>query len=191
MRDYQRFDLHYSELLNDLYAQPPDSGHTQLAEEVINKWVSMMPDCHSVLDVGAGQGFCQPIFEKFGITYEGISLGEDYLAALEAGKNVHNYDMNFLPYEDKSFDMVFSRHSLEHSPFPVISLLEWHRVARSWLCLVSPKPAYWGWAGRNHYSVMNDDQLKFLMARAGWHPIWDDMENNLEYRWMAEKEAKA
>ena len=44
-----------------------------------------------------------------------------------------NADYNFLEYPDNSFDLVFSRHSLEHSPFPVLTLMEWYRVARDFM----------------------------------------------------------
>lgn len=192
MRDYKNFDKHLNELLGDVYDQPEDKGHTKLAQSVINRWMSTLLNCKSVLDVGAGQGFCQPMFEEFGVTYEGVALGNDYLEAQRMGRNVKRMDYNFLDYEDESFDLVFSRHSLEHSFSPIISLMEWNRVSKQWLGLVVPAPEHFGHFGRNHYFVLNLDQWMNLLEKTGWHPIWshinvDNKDIPLEYCIFCEK----
>lgn len=169
---YKNFDAHLRELLNEVYDQPEDAGHTRMALDVINRWMANLPDCHSVLDVGCGTGFCQPMFERFGVNYEGVCLGNDYLVGQEAGHNVKRMDFNFLDYEEDSFDMVFSRHSIEHSFAPIISLMEWHRVARHWLGLIVPAPEHFGYIGRNHNYVLNKEQWENLLLKTGWRPIW-------------------
>jgi len=133
MRDWSRIDQYVSKLYGDIYPQPEDEGHTQYAERVVNYWMSRMSTCKSVLDVGCGTGFCQSLFEQWAVSYEGVCLGEDFLEAKRLGRNVKNMDFSFLEYDDRSFDLIFSRHSLEHSPMPLLTLLEWHRVSRSWL----------------------------------------------------------
>jgi SAM-dependent methyltransferase len=174
MRNYGHIENFLDELLGDIYEQPEDAGHTKLAQEVIDFWMSRLADCHSVLDVGCGTGFCQPMFEKHGIAYRGVALGKDVLVAQELNRNVTKMDFTFLDYPDKSFDMVFSRHSLEHSPMPLITLMEWARVSMNWLGLIVPAPEHYTFEGLNHYSVMNLDQLQVMAARAGWKPIWTD-----------------
>ena len=187
MRDWSKIDRYYNELLGDIYPQPPDEGHTAMAQEVVNRWVSLLTTCHSVLDVGCGEGFMQPMFEAYGITYTGIALGEDIVKAKEAGRNVHWMDFNFLDFPDKSFDLVCSRHSLEHSPFPLISLMEFQRVSVAWLLLILPTPKYFMWGGRNHYGMMSASQARFLLERAGWHLLWEDMSEEREFRFMCQK----
>ena len=50
-----------------------------------------------------------------------------------------------------------------------------------------PKPKYWTFIGRNHYSVMALSQCRFLLQRAGWK-IWrEDHSHHTEYRFMCEK----
>ena len=71
---------------------------------------------------------------------------------------------------------MFARHALEHSPFPILSLMEWHRVSKQHLVIVNPNPDYWGWAGRNHYAVANLTQLKFYLERAGWLLVKDQVD---------------
>ena len=64
MRDYSHIDKYLDDLLGDIYPQPPDPGHAALAQAVIDLWMSRLSGVKTVLDVGAGQGFCQPMFEK-------------------------------------------------------------------------------------------------------------------------------
>ena len=192
MRDYKNIDRYLTQLVADIYPQPPDGGHSALAQDVIDRWMSGLPDCHSVLDVGAGQGFCQPMFERWGVKYEGVALKEDVMLAQKLGYNIKRMDFNFLEYEDNSFDMIFSRHSLEHSFSPLISLMEWHRVATNWLGIVVPAPDHYTHTGRNHYYVFNREQIDNLLLQTGWNMVWEHTERNdrglaMEFQLFCEK----
>lgn len=174
MRNFNHLENYLDELLGDIYKQPEDAGHTALAQEVIDFWMSRLADCHSVLDVGCGTGFCQAMFEKHNVEYEGVALGEDVSVATNLNRNVFKMDFSFLSYPDKSFDFIFSRHSLEHSPMPLLTLMEWARVSKNWLGIIVPAPEHYTFEGLNHYSVMTMEQLDVTLARAGWKPIWED-----------------
>lgn len=177
MRDYTRIDSYLNQLAADIYPQPEgDDQHGKLAKKVIDHWLSRMTTCKSVLDVGCGEAFCQPLFEWWNVAYEGVALGDDFINAKEKGRNVKQMDFTFLDYPDRSFDMVFSRHSLEHSPMPVLTLMEWHRVARSWLGLIMPTPEWYTYVGLNHYSVANSEQISAWADRAGWKVLWHDVD---------------
>jgi ubiquinone/menaquinone biosynthesis C-methylase UbiE len=105
--------------------------------------------------------------EWFGIT----AGASDYKEAVKrAGiSRVTQADMTFLGHaKDESMDMIFARHVLEHSPMPLITLMEWYRVSKRFLLLVAPSADYWGWYGKNHYSMLNKKQLWWLLKRAGW-----------------------
>jgi SAM-dependent methyltransferase len=180
MRDWKQHDQYITKLYSDIYPQPDSDGHTELARQVIDKWLSKMTTCHSVLDVGCGTGFCQRMFEKWDVQYEGICMGEDYMDAVNHGRNVKKMDFNFLEYQDDSFDMIFSRHSLEHSPMPLLTLMEWARVSKNWLGLVLPAPEWYTYKGHNHYSVMNMEQIRNILGVAGWNIMWEDI-NSLEW----------
>jgi SAM-dependent methyltransferase len=177
MRNYDNFDRYITSLYSDVYPQPEDPGHTGLARKVIDHWMSKMTTCHSVLDCGCGTGFCQEMFERWGIGYYGIALGEDVVVAQEKGRNVSKMDFSFIDSADNSFDMIFARHALEHSPFPLLTLMEWNRVARNWLGIVVPAPEWYTYKGLNHYSVMNQEQIEVLLDRAGWHIIWKEIDS--------------
>ena len=175
MRNYENIDSYINKLYSDIYEQPEDVGHLRLAQKVIDHWCSRMTTCHSVLDVGCGQGMCQSMFEKWGIKYEGVALGEDVIKAQELKRNVKRMDFSFLEYDEGSFDWIFSRHSLEHSPMPLLTLMEWHRVAKNWLGIVLPAPEWYTYVGQNHYAVMNFDQIRHLLSVAGWKVMWEDV----------------
>jgi SAM-dependent methyltransferase len=174
MRNWTYHDQYITKLYGDIYPQPDDSGHTRLAQEVIENWMSKMTTCTSVLDLGCGTGFCQRMFEKWNVSYEGICLGEDFLEAEKQGRNVKKMDFNFLDYRENSFDLLFSRHSLEHSPMPLLTLMEWARVSKNWLGLVLPAPEWYTYGGHNHYSVMNMEQVRNLLDVSGWNILWDE-----------------
>lgn len=189
MRNFSNFNRYLNILFIDDYGQPPDEGHEEMIRTVMEKWISNM-DSKTVLDVGCGAtAVAEPYFRERGIEYTGISLGKDAELAMAAGKNVIKADMTFLDmFEDGSFDLIWARHSVEHSPMPLITLFEFHRVSKAHLCLIVPRPQFFGRTGLQHYSVLYKDQWEFLMERAGWGVIWRD-ENAQEYRFMAEKKS--
>jgi len=188
-RDFSNWDLYLDILADDIYDQPPDAGHLQMLRNIFHKWIPKM-QAKNVLDLGCGQAIAAPFFRKLGIEYTGVAIGKDVFIAKRAGWNVMNMDFSFLDFEDKSFDLLWARHALEHSPAPILTLMEWRRVCRGFLCLVLPTPKYWGNTGINHYSVLDDGQWKFLLERAGFKVIWEDNEDEREYRYMAELKRK-
>jgi len=181
-RNFNHLDIYLNKLIQDIYPQPEDAGHTGMANDLFEKWIAPYPtNTKNVLDVGCGDtAFMSQWFEDVGIEYTGVALGGNH------PKVVHE-DFSFLPFEDGQFDMVFSRHSLEHSPMPLISLMEWHRVSNHLLCLILPNPDHFGWAGQNHYSMLHPNQVEFLLGRAGWNIVWTDFEERQELRYMCEK----
>lgn len=174
-------------LLQDIYPQPSDPGHQAMIKDVANKWVSNLTDLNSILDVGCGQGQAIPVLSKYAKCVEGVTLGDDVEIAQNQGYTVNRADMSFLPFRENVFDLIFSRHSLEHSPMPLLTLMEWRRVSKQWLLLVVPDLEHFGPSGKNHYYVLNPSQWANLLTRAGWSPIWHEQIPEFEYRWMCEK----
>lgn len=187
MRDYQHIERYLNELMADIYEQPPDEGHQKAIEDVCKKWIANLQGLDSVLDVGCGQGQAMGALGGYAKRVVGVTLGNDADACRENGLEVYRKDMSFLPFADSEFDLIFSRHSLEHSPMPLLTLMEWHRVSKQWLCLIVPDLEHFGAGGLNHYYVLKSEQWRTLLGRAGWKPIWDDYIPNLEYRWLCEK----
>lgn len=194
MKNFRHFDIYLNELLNDVYGQKVDKGHSKMMSDILYKWIPNLTSVHSILDIGCGEA-CRAgrILKRINpnITYEGITTGQEYLLAKKSGFEVKNMDMSFLDYPDNSFDLIFARHVAEHSPMPILSLMEWNRVCRDFLCLIVPNPDFYARAGgQNHYYVLYADQWEALARRAGFHKIWEDMSNPTEYRFMLEKKNK-
>jgi len=187
-RSFANWNIYLNRLLADDYPSPADVGHTRLVREIMHEWISRLGDVKSVLDVGCGDAaIAEPFFRKLGIDYTGMALGVDVHKHNLRGVKAVNGDFSFLEeFADDSFGLIFSRHSLEHSPAPLLTLMEWHRVSAHFLCLVLPNPDHWGRVGKNHYSVLYDDQWKSLAERAGWGLIWEK-KSEQEYWFMFEK----
>lgn len=176
IRYLDNFQAHLENLSRDIYAQPPDPGHACWAEDSLVK--CLPKDISTILDVGCGQGFMKTLFEKRGLSWEGVTLGADVDVCRENKIPVHEADFSFLPLPGNSHDLIYARHVLEHSPCPVPTLMEWRRVSRQYLILVAPAPDYWGYRGRNHYSIAPMEQLKWWLERSGWECVIEDIFNN-------------
>ena len=169
-------DKYINNLHGDIYGQPTDHSHTAWAVDALS---GMVPTgTASVLDVGCGHGFLQATFESVGIAWSGVTLGADYEICRQAGLPVYEADQSFLPFEDHTFDLIFARHILEHSPMPMLTLMEWRRVSSNYLLLVSPAPEYWGYRGKNHYSMAPKVQIRWWLERAGWQVLREEVMSN-------------
>lgn len=171
--DMSNFLMHYFKLLGTVYPQPADPGHTEWAHNAVEHFEQYIDGGLAgltVLDIGCGQGFMQDYFVGKGAKYLGITKGSDVDVALTNGRNVEDQDMNFLELPDDSVDFIFARHTLEHSPMPILTLMEWGRVIKpmGYMILVAPAPAFWGVAGRNHFSVVEISKLTYYLNVAGW-----------------------
>jgi len=183
VRDYTYFDQYYSELVEDIYAQPSDEGHLKASNAVIIRWLLSL-GIETVLDVGCGDASSEVVFEENGIEYCGVALGQD---GKSDNPKVQEHDFTFLPYS--SFDLIYARHVLEHSPFPIITLMEWYRVSNKYLCVVLPNPEHYTYVGKNHYSVMTSNHAAWLLRRAGWK-IRRVKITDREFQFLCSKESR-
>ena len=100
-------------------------------------------DSRQVLDAGCGEGIVYRAMRERG--YDGQWTGFDFSAeAIEFCKQAspevdwHVASAYDLPFQDKSFDLVFSSQVLEHLKGPIKPLREFARVGKSWLLLSVP-----------------------------------------------------
>ena len=193
MRDFTNLTFTLDELAGDIYPQPRDAGHDARTNDVLMRWLPAMStfkkgEQKKVLDVGCGQGNAADIFDLFGWTWTGVTLGEDYNVCKAKGLNVYPDDFSFLDrFDDSSFDMVFARHSLEHSPIPLPTLFEWHRVCKFYLMLIVPSVEKEIVAGLNHYALLYKVQWEALLFRAGFRAMWEDKSEPTEYRLLCQR----
>lgn len=124
-----------------------------------------------VLDVGFGTGYSLEKFKEHGIKATGITLCPEELKGPQfLGHDVRLMDMNFLDFPDGSFDLVWCRHSLEHSVMPLIALMEFNRVLRPQgkLYVEVPSDNIIHVENLNHYSLFSDHAWQGLFRKAGF-----------------------
>jgi SAM-dependent methyltransferase len=140
----QVIDTHKIRLYNDwlfrttLYEEGESGFHQQLTSDVVRNYIdplNLPKDAH-ILDLGSGPGyFCDEMKARGYTNYTAVTLSDgDIQTCKDKGHRTAQYDISFLPendgYLDGSVDMIFARHSLEHSPYPIFSLIEWNRLLK-------------------------------------------------------------
>lgn len=192
MRDYRHIDRFLTELQSDVYPQPPDVDTQGLIVQLAKQWLPRLTDLDSILDVGCAQGQAIPVLGKYCDSVIGATLGSDAIIASQEGHHVYQADMTFLPFGEGEFKLLWCRHVLEHSPMPLLTLMEWHRVARQWCICVVPSVEIHGYgdASGQHYYVLHQEQWENLFQRAGWHVLWRDLSYDVELRWLLEKKTR-
>jgi len=107
----------------------------------------------------------------------GVTLSPgDIKICEDKGHKIAKYDFSFLPqkdgYYDESIDFIFLRQALEHSPYPIFTLMEYNRVLKQGSKIYIEVPAInqprkheWN---NNHYSILGNEQLAALLNRTGF-----------------------
>lgn len=179
-----KLKFYYDHVLSTVYAEGDSPFHDQITKDVVTRFIDpeeVNKDA-KILDVGCGPGYFLDCMKERGYTNTlGITLSkEDIETCSKKGHKVSYSDMNFLSDKDESVDMIFSRHSLEHSPFPYITLLEYNRVLKSmgllYIEVPSPECDIRHEENRNHYSIMGRDMWLQLLFRTGFDTKWYDYE---------------
>ena len=165
--------------LTHVYSEPDTQMHQNVMDHMIPKFVSEynLNSTKKILDIGCGQGYGRLKFVEVGCTdVSGLTLSkEDADAARARGFNVVEEDMSFQSAADAAYDVLFARHSLEHSPYPLLTLLEFNRILKSggiaYIEMPSPQCTRALEEYDNHYAIMGPRQWRALMNRAGFNPL--------------------
>jgi len=176
--EFRRLEQFLETIKSETYPEAPSKLHTDLTHQMFEYVMAKcpLPPGAKVLDVGCGQGVALELFARRGLSAVGITLNaEDARICREKGYTVHEMDQSFLDFEPEEFDLIWSRHCLEHSVFPYFTLSEMFRVLKplGWLYLEAPAPdtACRHQANRNHYSVLGKSMWMELIGRAGFRLI--------------------
>lgn len=163
-----------------IYAEGDSQFHKTLTGQVIEQYITPLnlPKDSKILDLGCGPGYFLDTMKEQGYTdLTGVTLSpEDIKICKDKGHTIKEYDLSFLPqkdgYYDESVDFVFLRHALEHSPYPIFSLMEYNRVLKQSGKIYIEVPApdcerkhEWN---INHYSILGEQQLAALLERTGF-----------------------
>lgn len=173
-----------------IYDEGDSPMHQSLTKEIADKYVGPLnlAKTSKILDLGCGPGYFLDWLKANEFTnYTGVTLSPgDIKICEEKGHTISKYDLSFLPqkdgYFDESVDFIFLRHALEHSPYPIFSLMEYNRVlkqgAKMYIEVPQPDCERKHEYNLNHYSILGSNQLVALLTRCGF----DINEfNNLEF----------
>jgi SAM-dependent methyltransferase len=116
------------DLLGD--AVPRDHSRQQLADAFVERLLDPA-GAADVLDLGCGEGGSVELFRarQPRVRWVGLELPDSPYAP-RADADVRTYDGGAMPFEDSSFDVVFSKQVLEHVHDPRRVLAEVRRVLR-------------------------------------------------------------
>ena len=182
----------YNEWLyaNHIYDEGDSQFHKELTTQVVQKYIDPLnlPKDAKILDLGCGPGyFLDEMKQREYTDVTGITLSPgDVKICKDKGHKIKKYDLSFLPqtdgYYDESVDFIFLRHALEHSPYPIFSLIEYNRVlkqgSKMYVEVPAPDCERQHEFNANHYSILGSMQLGALLIRAGFNI---DVFNNLEF----------
>lgn len=136
-----------------------------------------LPFTARIVDIACKQGYFLDITQGLGYDNTvGITLRPDYRdLAQSRGHIIESWDYNFLPqhqgFEDETVDYVWACHALEHSPYPLFTLIEMNRIMRcgAHIFIQTPQPNQSAWENdTNVYSVLGKNQLEQLLNRTGF-----------------------
>lgn len=158
-----------------------------------------------VLDIGFGLGDALETFISEGAIASGIALNQkDIDAGNEKGWEVYLMDQSFTDFHSETFDIIWSRHCLEHSFMPSYTLYEYNRIMKqnAYLYVEVPAPETKMNHQNNleHFSVFTKNCWLSLMKRSGFKIVsCSDMDLNiiskekgkdLYYSFILQKEEK-
>lgn len=173
-----------------IYDEGNSQMHEKLTGEVVKKYIDPLnlPKNYKILDLGCGPGyFLDEMKQREYTDVIGVTLSPgDIKICEDKGHKISKYDLSFLPqkdgYFDESVDFIFLRHALEHSPYPIFSLMEYNRVlkqgAKMYIEVPAPNAERMHEYNLNHYSILGENQLAALLTRCGFDI---DYFNNLEF----------
>jgi cyclopropane fatty-acyl-phospholipid synthase-like methyltransferase len=176
--DKDKFDRYLKLALSTVYAEPDTPNfHTPIIHQAVDTFVPEMnlaKDAH-ILDIGCGQGaFMKYMVQKGFDNMIGVTLSiEDAEACQTEGFETLCCDFSDLKLSDGSVDMIWCRHALEHSPYPMFSLMEFNRLLKvdGNLYVELPAPNLDGRRHEdnpNHYSVLGDRMWISLFLKTGF-----------------------
>ena len=164
-----------------IYEEGESQFHKTITSQVVTQYIDPLNLAKDtiILDLGCGPGYFLDEMKERGYTnVTGVTLSPEDIKLCESkGHKIKPYDLSFLPqsdgYYDESVDLIFLRHALEHSPYPIFSLMEYNRILKQGGKLYIEVPAPDGERQHefnlNHYSILGSTQLAALLQRTGFN----------------------
>ena len=163
-----------------IYDEGDSQFHQKLTADVVSEYIDPLeiPKDARILDMGCGPGYFLDEMRNRGYNnFTGVTLSPGDIKICESkGHKIAKYDLSFLPqkdgFYDESIDFIFLRHALEHSPYPIFTLMEYNRVLKQgskiYVEVPAPNCERKHEFNPNHYSILGEQQLIALLVRTGF-----------------------
>ena len=119
---------------------PEDFSRQISSYAMVEHLVGQLPEVRKILDLGCGAGTSAEFFKKIlpGAQWIGLDVEEspEAVARKKTGAEFHTFDGVNIPFDDNSFDLIFSNQVLEHVRHPIKLLKEARRVLTPEGCMV-------------------------------------------------------
>jgi SAM-dependent methyltransferase len=132
----EEFTAFYETLQCRANIRPTDCSEASL------EWVLQRIDARNnkaLLDVGCGRGRCMEKFLELGLDVTGCDI---YATPAAGSAKYVQGNVENLPFDNRSFDVVTCFHTLEHVRRLITALNELKRVARKQLFLIVPQQRF-------------------------------------------------
>ena len=198
--DYKKFKSFEKRALDTVYSERSGGFHDDIIPDITQRFLlefNLDQQC-KILDIGCGPGIFIKSAQSLGYNnVTGVTLStEDVDACISQGFDVIYASMTDLPIADASIDFIWCRHALEHSPYPLFTLFEFHRVLKpnGQVFIEVPAPgnerAYIHEFNPNHYSILGDRMWQGLFIKANFELCQDwvyDVDLPLAHKIVKEK----
>ena len=177
-----------------IYDEGDSQMHSSLTKSVVEQYIDPLnlKKDSKILDLGCGPGYFLDQMKTRGYTdLTGVTLSPgDIKICEDKGHKIKKYDLSFLPqkdgYHDESVDFIFLRHALEHSPYPIFSLMEYNRILKQfgkiYIEVPAPDAERQHEFNLNHYSILGKNQLAALITRTGFNiDLFQNFEFDIEF----------
>lgn len=163
-----------------IYQEGDSQMHKDLTKNMVEKYIDplVLKKDAKILDLGCGPGYFLDLMKEREYTdLTGVTVSPGDIKICEnKGHKIAKYDFSFLPqkegYYDESVDFIFLRQALEHSPYPIFTLMEYNRVLKQgskiYIEVPAPDCARQHETNLNHYSIFGEKQLAALLLRTGF-----------------------
>lgn len=175
--DKDKFKRYESFAYSTVYSEPETPEfHTPLIKMAVeNFFDKLFLDKESLIyDIGCGQGAFLEQMESRGYhNIVGVTLSNDDAdACKDKGFSVDQCDMSDLLLNDEQIDLIWCRHALEHSPYPLFTLLEFNRTLKTggklYVEVPAPELPRLHEFNSNHYSILGPKMWAALFSRTGF-----------------------
>lgn len=166
----------------DTEIEEPSILHAQIIENFVKVLNKSCPSnkFKKVLDVGCGSGGALEELTKYGYEPTGISINKKEIEICKnKGYKALLMDQSFLEFEDKTFNIIWARHVLEHSIMPAYTLQEFKRVLKDdgvlYIEVPSPSTQIVHENNPYHFSMFTKNVWSALFIKSGFKLVYENV----------------